>query len=133
MTDFVCVACGVIQERAIIRCEKCGKPFVFADFNERYILDGREPVPAPDLMEWGRWMETADRTVKWTEQGDVHVSTVFLGLDHQFGEGPPLLFETMAFIAGDGVDQRRYSTWREAEQGHDEIVRRIFVAAKIDT
>jgi hypothetical protein len=30
------------------------------------------------------------------------------------------------------VDCRRYSTWREAEQGHDEIVKKTFVAAKSD-
>jgi hypothetical protein len=50
----------------------------------------------------------------------VCVSTVFLGLDHNFlRTGPPVLFETMIF----GVPfvsewQRRYCTWDEAVDGH---------------
>jgi hypothetical protein len=32
------------------------------------------------------------------EDGNIGISTVFLGLDHRhFGDGPPLLFETMVF------------------------------------
>jgi Lar family restriction alleviation protein len=48
----------------------------------------------------------------------VRVSTVFIGLDHQFGEGPPLLFETM--IVGGPHDgyQNRCSTWDEAVAMH---------------
>jgi hypothetical protein len=51
--------------------------------------------------------------------GVVVVSTVFLGLDHSFGEGPPLLFETMVFVndmSGRWMD--RCSTWAEAERQH---------------
>lgn len=32
-----------------------------------------------------------------TEIGDYIVSTVDLGLDHSFGDGPPLYYETMIF------------------------------------
>lgn len=50
---------------------------------------------------------------------DIHISTVFLGLNHQYGEGKPLLFETMVFGLNDGDDmQDRYSTWNEAVDGH---------------
>jgi hypothetical protein len=58
---------------------------------------------------------------------EVEVSTVFLGLDHQFGEGPPLLFETMVFAQQDMGREalealtQRYSTWHEAEQGHEAV------------
>ena len=46
------------------------------------------------------------------------VSTVFLGVDHQVGDGPPLLFETLVFGSG-GVDLvNRYPTWADAEEGH---------------
>lgn len=61
-------------------------------------------------------------------QGDVRVSTVFLGLDHRFGDGPPLLFETMAFVGHDDVGMERYSTWQEAEEGHARWVAKIFKA-----
>jgi hypothetical protein len=48
------------------------------------------------------------------------VSTVFLGLDHQYGDGPPLVFETMIFPpdSWSEVYCERYSTWAEAEAGH---------------
>jgi hypothetical protein len=73
-------------------------------------------------------METADRQVAKTIQGDVRVSTVFLGLDHRhWGEGPPLLFETLVFRGDDGgSDMVRYSSWDDAEAGHAAMVRRVF-------
>lgn len=53
------------------------------------------------------------------------VSTVFLGLDHQYGDGPPLLFETMVFGGPLDHEMNRYSTWNEAEKGHQEMVERV--------
>jgi hypothetical protein len=41
-----------------------------------------------------------------------------LCIDHRFGSGPPLLFETMIFGEEDDEYQKRYSTWKEAEEGH---------------
>ena len=62
------------------------------------------------------------KTVRKTHVGEAHVSTVFMAIDHQFGDGPPLLFETMIF-GGDSSDhQQRYPTWDEAAEGHDEAV-----------
>jgi hypothetical protein len=94
----------------------------------RYILDGKVPVPCDDLLQWGRWLQTADRTVALTGIGDMQVSTVFLGLDHSFGYGPALLFETMIF-GGRYADsarpadyQERCSTWEEAEAQHAKAV-----------
>ena len=48
------------------------------------------------------------------------VSTVFLGLNHQYGQGPPLIFETMIFGDRNLVEQYcdRYSTLEEAKAGH---------------
>jgi hypothetical protein len=92
-----------------------------------YILDGREPV-ACDMMTWARWFERADRHVRQTLQGDVTISTVFLGLDHGYLDPDrPVLFETMVFGAGDDWDnQERYCTWGEAEAGHDRWVAKVF-------
>jgi len=43
------------------------------------------------------WSST-DRIVAKTDiDGEVEVSTVFLGLDHAVWDGPPMLFETMIF------------------------------------
>lgn len=94
-----------------------------------YVLKGKEAVPA-DTMEWARWYEKADRRVDRTEVGNVTVSTVFLGLNHQFGDGPPLIFETLVF--GGELDQEmdRYSTWDEAEAGHKAMIQRVREASK---
>jgi hypothetical protein len=47
------------------------------------------------------------------------VSTVFLGLDHGWGDDEdPLLFETMVFGGPNDQDCIRYTTWAEAERGH---------------
>jgi hypothetical protein len=76
------------------------------------------PKPVSDLIEWGRWFETAERHVANDVIGDVRVSTVFLGLDHNFGGGRPLLFETMIFGGAEDGYQNRCSTWDEAEAMH---------------
>jgi len=91
----------------------------------KFILNGRVPEACSDTLRWGRWYEAADRRVVQTDVGEVWVSTVFLGLDHQWGNGPPKLFETMCFVAdcsSDSFPFDRYSTWEEAETGHAKAV-----------
>lgn len=89
---------------------------------DKFILEGKKPVPASDLLSWARWFETAERHVAQTELGDVRVSTVFLGLDHSFGSGDPLLFETMIFGGPRDGYQERCSTWEQAEAEHAKAV-----------
>jgi len=112
----------------------------------RYVLDGHEPRNEPNPKKWAMWFETADRRVARTMllDGSV-VSTVFLGLDHQFGNGPPLLFETCVFYAEETQPatpspydrgrpmqasevQTRHATWAEAEVGHMAIVEEVTAA-----
>jgi hypothetical protein len=61
------------------------------------------------------------------------VSTVWLGLDHSWGQGPPLIFETMVFGYGHDRGHKllwdysdkfcaRYSTLAEAKEGHKIVV-----------
>ena len=55
------------------------------------------------------------------------VSTVWLGLDCQFGEGKPLIFETMVFPEKGNfldIDCARYSTEEEALKGHEEMIKK---------
>jgi hypothetical protein len=96
-----------------------------------YILNGKEPVPCRDPSAWSTWYcRPANRVVAQTVVGQKMVSTVFLGIDHNFlGYGPPILFETMVFAAleddevcDDDLGQRRYCTWEEAEAGHHDVV-----------
>ena len=89
--------------------------------NDKYILKGKKPIQEKDLMKWARWFETANRHVGDDMVGEVHVSTVFLGLDHSFNfnkKHVPILFETMIFGGKHDEYQERYATWEEAEKGH---------------
>jgi hypothetical protein len=92
--------------------------------SEHYTLIGQTAVEEPDLLTWARSFEEDDRIVKQEDVGNVWVSTVFLGIDHSFNGGPPLLFETMAFYGRGGHDllQYRCSTWAEAEAQHEGAV-----------
>lgn len=87
---------------------------------DKYILDDNgTPVAEPDLLAWGKWMQSVERHVANDFlPGDIHVSTVFLGLDHSFGDGPPLIYETMIFGGEHDQYQERYSTRDEALAGH---------------
>lgn len=106
-----------------------------------YILDSEHrPVPTTDWDEYARWMQEHkygprranfknhpdDMTrVGWTEIRCIEVSTVFLGMDHGWGDGPPILFETMVFGGPWDSDCERYCTWVEAEAGHAATVAKI--------
>ena len=91
----------------------------------RYMLDGKKAVACDDLIKWANWFATANRHVAKEEIGDATISTVFLGLNHSFGEPRPLLFETMVFGGDLDEYQERCSTWEEAETMHAETVRRV--------
>lgn len=53
------------------------------------------------------------------------ISTVWLGLDHGWGDGPPLIFESMVFASKGNftaLDMDRYSTESEALAGHKRLI-----------
>lgn len=89
-----------------------------------YILKGHEPVLVHSVEEWAKAYDSDDRFVAKTEILGARISTVFLGLDHQFGEGPPLIFETMVFPSDSFADTlcERCSTWDDAEAQHRRAV-----------
>lgn len=91
---------------------------------ENYILEGKKAVPC-DVITWAKWFEKADRHVAKDTFGDVFVSTVFLGINHSFGNGPPMLFETMVFGGPLDQEQERCSTWDEAKKMHSAMVERV--------
>jgi len=90
-----------------------------------YILDGKKPVAVSDMKTWGKWFQKANRTVALTIISDSKISTVFLGLDHAFGGGPPLLFETLVFGGKLDGEMDRCSTWEEAEKMHLDMCNRV--------
>lgn len=93
------------------------------------ILDGHKVKPC-SLEEFGKWLKDMGRAkeppgprhVGWFKEGDICVSTVFLGMNHQRGDGPPLWFETMIFGGPHDESQRRCSTWKQAEKQHERAV-----------
>ena len=93
-----------------------------------YILDGRTPLPESDSFAWGLWYANTDRRVRKETVCGSEISTVFLGMDHSFGSGKPLLFETMVFDGPLDGEMERCSTWDEAEAMHERMVERVRAA-----
>jgi hypothetical protein len=91
---------------------------------ERYILNEKgEHVLCPDLFEWARFIEDIGaRRLAFDKIGDVRISTVFLGIDHAFGFGPPVLWETIIFRGPAAGASQRYRSREEALAGHAEMV-----------
>ena len=78
-------------------------------------------------MKWARWFE-AFRWVEQTKIGeDVRVSTIFLGLDHNYTmKGPPILWETMVFGGKHHHYQQRCSgSMEQAEAMHRDVVKMV--------
>ena len=90
-----------------------------------YGMDG-QPLSESEAAELFAGNPEEKRRVAQTEYGGVEVSTVLLVIDHNWGKGPPLIFETMIF--GGEFDRRvwRYSTREEAEAGHVEACQKVF-------
>jgi hypothetical protein len=92
--------------------------------NEYYDRQGN----AMTREEWATSYETRQdqkRVAETTLPNGRWVSTVWLGLNHQYGDGPPLIFETMVFPNQKDMgelDCDRYSTEAEALAGHAAMV-----------
>lgn len=97
-----------------------------------YILDDQDnPVPEPDTLRWGKWLEknwsrktlavdypVADQVVK--------VSTIFLGVNHNWSPGGlPILWETMIFGGEHDLFQVRYTDRQTALEGHEKAVQLV--------
>ena len=88
-----------------------------------------QPIPR-DWFESTQAEWAVERRVGRTKVGDMLVSTVWLfGINHQWCDGPPLIFETMVFgpkVEGDyNHPMRRYSTEEDAMRGHLSAVDRL--------
>ena len=96
-----------------------------------YILDENNKPKKATLSECGDWMNDPRRIVKQDNYWPWFVSTVFLGIDHKMGdENEPVLFETMVFRAGSGmsgIKQRRYTSYEDAQAGHQDMVTKYFL------
>jgi len=76
-----------------------------------------------DVNKWNEYFGNLDYKIvarDVLDDGKV-VSTVWLGTNHNYGDGPPAIFETMIFESEDNFSDLymdRYSTEAEALEGH---------------
>ena len=90
--------------------------------SEHYDREGR-PI---SMAQWAILFGDKDyQRVKATEIGDVTVSTVWLGMNHQWGDGPPLIFETLVFNGPHDGEMARYSTEAAALEGHKAMCEQV--------
>lgn len=155
--SVICVDCNHLFDK-LEPCPQCGSHRVdmwFPSYGEmeewaRVSYHDRQGQPMT-MLEYvercGRDYEAREeyKKIAYTEVGDMaFVSTIWLGINHRFGPGPPLIFETMSFMLPrdddppnpllgrptlqaleDYVDTRRYSTEEEARAGHEEVVAEV--------
>jgi len=102
-----------------------------------YTLDKDNNAVKCSLQEWADLYENTDgrdrRLVGHDHYDNKMISTVFLGLDHNYFGGEPLIFETMIFDeAGEDGYMERYSTWVEAKEGHNRAIQWVKNGCKDD-
>lgn len=97
--------------------------------NGRYTFDDSgKPVREPDLLKWTEWFEDIERRrVKKEQIDDSEVSTIFLGLDHNYEHsGDPILWETMVFGGKlNGAQDRCGGNREQAEAMHAKMVKHL--------
>lgn len=94
-----------------------------------YFLNKDHTYTPCSMMKWASQFEDMSMTNTKHVAEDIidgkHVSTVWLGLNHNYFGGPPLVFETMVFDepkGGHDIYCDRYTTWDEALEGHKKAV-----------
>lgn len=100
--------------------------------SDKYFLNEDKTYRPCSLMEWGTQHETMDKHVAQDEINDCWIATVWLGLDLNHWGGPPLVFETMVFKEESDIYCDRYTTWTEAEDGHQKAIEWVKNGCKED-
>jgi len=109
------------------------------------LTEDKRCVPCEDPMEWAKaWghkrIVKQDRLHRYNflryfgfpQPQPILISTVFLGINHNFGpdkDRHPLLFETMVFGGKYNELCQRYETYNEAVNGHEKVLK--YVQGKI--
>jgi hypothetical protein len=88
--------------------DRQGKPITDSALFAKKFDDQKYRLVASTVLPDGKW-----------------ISTVWMGVNHQSGRGPPLICETMVFPSKnnfEGLCSERYSTEAEALAGHKRLV-----------
>ena len=99
--------------------------------NEDHSIRPCELEECLEQLEYMRKHST--KHLKDEEINGMRVSTVWLGIDHNYFGGRPLLFETMVFSDNKNYQERycdRYSTWDEAIEGHKKAIQWVLDGCK---
>jgi hypothetical protein len=98
--------------------------------NLLFVLEDKKPVPAQSIEHWQSfYFVEENRLVAWDSIGDANISTVFTGTNSRYwGDGPPLVFETMIFGGVHDNKQWKCCTWEEAEEQHKKVVEMVKAA-----
>lgn len=92
-----------------------------------FALDANGNVFEATVEEWAACLEDVERRVVGHDKVDEGcVSTVFVGLNYRFfGDGPPLLWETL--VRGGPLDGQgqRYDSFEAAAGGHGTWVAKV--------
>jgi hypothetical protein len=93
-------------------------------------MDANHNLRCVDTVEeWAQFYDQDYRQIAMTGNDNIYISTVFLGVNHNFGfedEQRPILFETMVFGGKCDRIQVRYCTYDEAMAGHKVMVAEVF-------
>jgi len=95
-----------------------------------YYLNDDNSIRPCTFREWAdqlrKMYETNTKHVGNEVADGKRISTVWLGLNYNSFEGPPIVFETMVFDEDRSVIYcKRYSSWNEALKGHKKAVKII--------
>jgi len=94
---------------------------------QRFYLLGEDGEPREVPAETWIGNPAAHVQIAYDPVGDGYVSTIFMGISYRHplihGDGPPIVWETMAFDGENRVlEARRYTSRADAEAGHAEIL-----------
>lgn len=106
-----------------MKTKRTKEPALYYDYNDK-------PIRGKDAcLKWAELMEPKSPKFKRSKRivkqqktwWGAFVSTIWLGLDHSFSTGKPLIYESMVFWNDREIDMDRYSTRAEAKAGHFDI------------
>lgn len=106
-----------------------------------YRLNDKNEVEPCSIEEWGVFHDSPKKLIKQEDIGERFVSTVFVGINYNFGNSGyghsrPIVFETMIFSDNDDpVNEycERHATYQEAIERHDSIVKQLIGGTLCDT
>jgi hypothetical protein len=91
--------------------------------DENYYDKTGNPI---SIDEWSVIFKDMEyKRVRLSKGNGSTVSTVWLGLDHSYGDEPLKIFETLVQSGPLADEMWRYSTLEEAIEGHEHVVRLI--------